>query len=93
MLGRDRWFKELLSRFFLDFLELFVPELANPLEPNSIRFLRQEHFVNLTAAEEEDLRVEVKQAGEAMAILGHLEAQSSSEANFMRRMDIGLQGY
>lgn len=33
-----------------------------------------------------DLLVEVKQAGEDIAFLVHLEAQSSSEANFTRRM-------
>lgn len=44
--------------------------------------------MDLTSGEEKviDLLVEVRQAGEAMAFLVHLEAQASSEANFTRRM-------
>ncbi len=88
MIDHDHLFKELLSTFFIEFLELFLPELANTIEPNSIRFLQQEYFLDLTSGEEKvvDLLVEVKQAGEDMAFLVHLEAQASSEANFTRRI-------
>ncbi|WP_242051319.1 hypothetical protein [Nostoc spongiaeforme] len=40
----DRLFKELLSTFFIEFLELFLPQLASTIDPNSIRFLPQEYF-------------------------------------------------
>jgi predicted transposase/invertase (TIGR01784 family) len=88
MIDHDRLFKELLSTFFMEFLELFLPDLARTIEPDSIRFLQQEYFVDLTAGEEKviDLLVEVRQAGEAMAFLIHLEAQAASEANFTQRM-------
>ena len=88
MTDHDRLFKELLSTFFMEFLELFLPDLARTIEPDSIRFLQQEYFVDLTAGEEKviDLLVEVRQAGEAMALLIHLEAQAASEANFTQRM-------
>ncbi len=88
MTDHDRLFKELLSTFFIEFLELFIPDLARTIEPDSIRFLQQEYFADLTAGEEKviDLLVEVRQAGEAMAVLVHLEAQASSEANFTQRM-------
>lgn len=88
MIDHDRLFKELLSTFFIEFLELFIPDLARTVEPDSIRFLQQEYFVDLTSGEEKviDLLVEVKQAGEDIAFLVHLEAQASSEADFTRRM-------
>jgi predicted transposase/invertase (TIGR01784 family) len=88
MIDHDRLFKELLSTFFFEFLELFLPELARTIAPNSLRFLPQEYFADLTSGEEKviDLLVEVQQAGEEMAFLIHVEAQSSTEANFARRM-------
>jgi predicted transposase YdaD len=88
MTDHDRLFKELLSTFFMEFLELFFPELASTIDPDSIRFLQQEYFVDLTSGDEKviDLLVEVKQAGEDMAFLIHLEAQAFAEANFTRRI-------
>ncbi|MEL6319613.1 MAG: Rpn family recombination-promoting nuclease/putative transposase [Cyanobacteria bacterium J06626_14] len=88
MIDHDQLFKELLSNFFLEFLELFLPELASTIERKTIRFLPQEYFVDLTLGEKKiiDLLVEVQQAGEDMAFLVHLEAQSSSEPDFARRM-------
>jgi predicted transposase YdaD len=87
-IDHDRLFKELLSTFFIEFLELFLPELTRTIDPSSIRFLPQEYFADLTSGEEKviDLLVEVQQAGEDMAFLIHVEAQSSTEANFTRRM-------
>ncbi len=87
-IDHDRLFKELLSTFFLEFLDLFLPHLAASIEPDSLRFLPQEYFADLTAGEDQiiDLLAEVKQAGEAVGFLVHVEAQASSEANFSRRM-------
>ena len=88
MIDHDRLFKELLSTFFLEFLELFIPEIATTIEPESIRFLQQEYFVDLTSGEEKiiDLLVEVRQAEEETAFLIHIEAQASTETSFTRRM-------
>jgi len=88
MTDHDRLFKELLSTFFLEFLELFLPQVASTLDQDSIRFLPQEYFADLTAGEDKviDLLVEVKQAGEDVGFLVHVEAQSSSERNFTRRI-------
>jgi len=88
MVDHDRLFKELLSTFFLEFVELFIPALASTIDPHSIRFLQQEYFLDLTSGEEKviDLLVEVQQAGEEIAFLIHVEAQASTEANFARRM-------
>lgn len=42
MIEHDRLFKELLSTFFLEFLQLFLPQVARQIEPASIHFLPQE---------------------------------------------------
>ncbi|GAP94955.1 DUF4351 domain-containing protein [Leptolyngbya sp. NIES-2104] len=88
MIDHDRLFKELISTFFIEFLELFAPEIATAIALDSIRFLQQEYFVDLTSGEEKiiDLLAEVQLLGEDAAILIHVEAQSSSETNFTRRM-------
>jgi hypothetical protein len=55
MTDHDRLFKELLSTFFMAFLELFNPNLAETIDPSSIRFLQQEYFSDLTSGEEKIL--------------------------------------
>jgi predicted transposase/invertase (TIGR01784 family) len=88
MIDHDQNFKELLSTFFFEFLELFLPQLANTIDRDFITFLQQEYFLDLTSGEEKvvDLLVEVKQAGQKAAFLVHIEAQASSKANFSQRM-------
>lgn len=88
MIDHDRLFKELLSTFFLEFLDLFFPDMARTIEPDSIRFLPQEYFADLTVGEDRivDLLVAVQQAGENIGFLVHIEAQSSTEPGFARRM-------
>jgi predicted transposase/invertase (TIGR01784 family) len=87
-ISHDQNFKELISTFFLEFLELFVPELAALVEPDSLRFLQQEYFTDLLAGEKKiiDLLAEVKLRGQDATIVIHFEAQSSSESDFNRRL-------
>jgi len=88
MIDHDRLFKELLTTFFVEFLELFLPDIASTIDQNSIRFLPQEYFADLTSGEDKmiDLLVEVKQLGEDVGFLVHVEAQSYSQSDFARRM-------
>jgi predicted transposase/invertase (TIGR01784 family) len=88
MIDHDRLFKELLSTFFLEFLELFLPQVAREIEPDSVKFLPQEYFVDLTAGETKiiDLLAQVRLAGQDVGFLIHLEAQSSSQSVFAQRM-------
>ncbi|MBC7972164.1 MAG: DUF4351 domain-containing protein [Verrucomicrobia bacterium] len=88
MIEHDRLFKELLSTFFVEFLDLFLPDIAASIEHDSVRFLPQEYFADLTTGEDKvvDLLVEVQQAGVETAFLVHVEAQSSVEQAFARRM-------
>jgi predicted transposase/invertase (TIGR01784 family) len=87
-INHDQSFKELISTFFLEFLELFVPDLAQDIDPDSIRFLPQEYFADLVEGDEKiiDLLVEVRLAGQDKTFLFHLEAQSYSESQIGRRM-------
>ncbi|KAM3091941.1 Rpn family recombination-promoting nuclease/putative transposase [Phormidesmis sp. 146-12] len=88
MVDHDRLFKELLTTFFAEFLDLFLPEIASTIERDSIQFLPQEYFADLTSGEDKiiDLLVEVKQSGEEVGFLVHIEAQSYTQSNFARRM-------
>ena len=46
-IDHDQLFKELLSTFFIEFVELFLPEVAALMERDSITFLPQEYFTDL----------------------------------------------
>jgi predicted transposase YdaD len=87
-ISHDQKFKELISTFFMEFLELFLPELARTIEPDSVIFREQEYFVDLVEGETNiiDLLAEVKLAGEDATILVHIEPQSTSRAIFPQRM-------
>jgi hypothetical protein len=88
MIDHDRLFKELLSTFFIEFLELFLPQLASAIERDSIMFQPQEYFADLTTGETKviDLLASVRLAGQAVGFLIHVEAQASAEADFTRRI-------
>ncbi len=87
-IDHDKNFKELISTFFLEFLELFLPEIASTIDPGSIKFLQQEYFTDLVDGEKKiiDLLVEVKQSGRDTTFLIHIEAQASSKSHFNRRI-------
>jgi predicted transposase YdaD len=87
-ISHDQKFKELISTFFLEFLELFLPELARTIAPDSVIFREQEYFVDLVEGETNiiDLLAEVKLAGEDATVLVHIEPQSTSRAVFPQRM-------
>ena len=47
MIDHDRLFKELLTTFFLEFVDLFFPEVSAYLERESWVFLDKEGFLGL----------------------------------------------
>ncbi len=51
MIDHDRLFKELLSTFFVEFIELFFPDVMADLEPESVTFPNLEVFTDVTAGE------------------------------------------
>jgi predicted transposase/invertase (TIGR01784 family) len=88
MIDHDQLFKELLSTFFVEFLELFFPQVAAAIDSDSVSFLPQEYFADLTVGETKifDLLAQVRLAGQDVGFLVHLEAQATSRAEFSRRM-------
>jgi len=88
MIDHDRLFKELLSNFFPEFLELFFPDVTAYLERDSLTFLPQEVFTDVTAGNRKiaDLVVQAEFSNRPSLFIIHLEHQSSSEADFNKRM-------
>jgi predicted transposase YdaD len=87
-MDHDRLFKELLTTFFIEFLELFFPKLAAEIDRDSIQFLDKEIFTDLSSGErhEVDLLVKVRLRGREIFILVHVENQATWQANFPERM-------
>ena len=51
MIDHDRLFKELLSTFFVEFLELFFPDVSEYLERDSLVPMDKELFTDVTSGE------------------------------------------
>ncbi len=88
MIDHDRLFKELISTFFAEFLELFLPEVVSQIDRDSIQFLPQEVFSDLTSGEkkEVDLLAQVRYQQQETYFLIHVENQSYSQSEFAKRM-------
>ncbi len=88
MIDHDRLFKELLSTFFVEFLELFFPQVIAYLERDSITLMDKEIFTDVTAGEqyEADLVVKAQFREQESFFLIHLEHQAQPQADFGRRM-------
>jgi Domain of unknown function (DUF4351) len=94
-IDHDQLFKQLISTFFLEFLDLFMPELAANIDRDNLEFLPQEYFTDIIEGDRRamDLVVRINlrrrpnepEVGKVWAIID-CEHQSSSEANFQRRM-------
>lgn len=88
MIDHDRLFKELLTTFFTEFLELFVPELAAELDPGTICFLDKELFTDVGSGEshEVDVLAQARFRGQEAFCLVHTEHQAQPQTHFARRM-------
>ena len=88
MIDHDRLFKALLTTFFADFVELFLPDVDQYLDKDSIVFMEKELFTDVTAGErhEADLVVKARFKGEDAFFLIHVEHQAQVQADFGRRM-------
>src|ERR1017187_4209799 len=88
MTDHDRLFKELLKTFFIEFLELFFPNVAAYVDPQSIEFLDKEVFTDVTDGErhEADLVAKAKFRGQDAHFILHTEAQGQPQDHFPSRM-------
>ena len=84
----DYLFKELLSAFLHEFLQLFVPDLAAQLEPGSLRLLDKELYPEWLRQQgrRADLVAEAKLRGRKARFVIHLEHEAASRKRFPRRM-------
>ncbi|MBX9771281.1 MAG: hypothetical protein K2X29_07910, partial [Candidatus Obscuribacterales bacterium] len=89
MAEHDKLFKELLKSAFVEFLELFMPDVVKGIDRNCrIHFSDKEIFTDLTGgiSLEPDLVAIAKYKGTKSMFIVHVEAQAKQESDFPRRM-------
>ncbi len=87
--SHDQMFKMLITTFFWEFVELFLPHMLEYLDRDTEpEFLDKEILTDIGTGErhEIDLLVKVKFKGEFAYFLIHIENQSTSQPDFPRRM-------
>ena len=84
----DRLFKELLTTFFVEFVQAFLPNVAQFLEPASLEFLDKEVFTDIAQGEKHlvDLLVKARFRGQDAFFLVHVENQATAQSDFPARM-------
>ena len=88
-MDHDRLFKELLTNFFIEFVDLFLPAVSESLDRDfAVIPMDKEVFTDVTLGErhEVDVLVRAKFRGDDAFFLVHVENQSSSHADFPKRM-------
>lgn len=87
-MDHDQLFKQLLTVFFAEFIELFLPELDAYLARETIQFIDKEIFTDLTAGQrhEVDLLVKAKFNQSDAFFLVHIESQATAQDEFAKRM-------
>lgn len=88
MINHDRLFKELISTFFMEFIDLFLPSVRSYIDEGSLEFLDKEIFTDVTAGErhEVDLLAKVRFKDEDAFFLIHVENQAQIQTDYARRM-------
>ena len=85
----DQIFKQLLTEFFKEFMELFLPDEAAEIDFGQVKFLEKEYFTDVSRGKKKqlDLVVEagLKRGGKEF-ILVHVELQSRRLTDFPLRM-------
>jgi hypothetical protein len=84
----DRLFKELLTTFFVEFVDAFLPDVAAYLDRDSLEFLDKEVFTDIPQARlyESDIVVKARFQGQETYFLVLVENQSTPQSGFPRRM-------
>lgn len=89
-MDHDRLFKQLLTTFFAEFIDLFLPEVSKYLDRKNIEFIDKEVFTGLgeegEGKHEVDLLAQVKFKGQDAQFLVHVETQASAQPDFAQRM-------
>ncbi len=87
-IDHDALFKRLLKTFFIEFLELFLPNVAAYVEPASVEFLDKELFADILGKEksESDIVAKVKFRGSSIFFLLLCEPMSYAHSDFPARL-------
>jgi Domain of unknown function (DUF4351) len=94
-IDHDQLFKQLLTTFFLEFLELFTPEFFASIDPNSLEILPQEYFTEIEVGERKAMDVIIRvnllgrpnaPASSRVSVVVNCEHQSTTKADFNRRI-------
>jgi Domain of unknown function (DUF4351) len=88
MTDHDGLFKKLLRTFFVEFVEVFLPDVSQYLDKTSLEFLDKEVFPELDEefSREADVVVKAKVHGKESFFLIHVENQAARRPRFNRRM-------
>jgi hypothetical protein len=88
VIDHDRLFKELLTTFFVEFLDLFFPEVLRYLDTSRLEFLDKELFTDVTSGDTYEADIVVKAAfrEQPAFFIIHVEHQAQSEEAFDLRM-------
>ncbi len=88
MIDHDHLFKELLSTFFVEFFDLFFPQVIAYFELGSIFLENTELSTDVTAGEryEVDLIAKARLRGKESFFLIHAENQAYPQVQFRRQM-------
>jgi Domain of unknown function (DUF4351)/Putative transposase, YhgA-like len=88
MIDHDSLFKKLIQNFFLEFIELFFPDISDVLDKDSIKFLPQELLTNARKGEKKiiDVLIQAKYKNETALFIIHIEHQSYIQKDFSERM-------
>jgi hypothetical protein len=88
MIDHDQLFKELLTTFFVEFLELFFPEVRAYLKEDSLVFLDNEFFTDLVTGEKRaaDIVVKARFLDRDSFFIINIENQGEPEMEFQQRV-------
>jgi hypothetical protein len=87
-MDHDDNFKTLLTTFFIEFVQAFLPKLADYLDPTSLEFLDKEMFAGVKRRKKRtaDIVVKVRFKGHEAFFLVHVENQATTNPDFPKRM-------
>jgi hypothetical protein len=84
----DEVFKLLLENFFLEFIDLFFPQISRLIDTKHVIFMPQEIIVDILAKDKHivDILVETRFKDEEGIVLIHVENQSQRMAGYNEKM-------
>jgi hypothetical protein len=94
-IDHDRLFKELISTFFIEFIELFFPEVLKYIDINSVSLLDKEIFTDVTAGDkyETDLIAKVRFSVNLLTFSFTLKPNQEQNRNLIKECSVIFPDY